>query len=254
MMDRMRFGLIILLALCPLFVLPLGNGQMYTTITTNALGTVPVPITVSTYTLTSTMMRNLTSVYSGTFSLPTLVGACSVYAVPFSAAQGDFLSGSFSANNPVNFYVGMQGSINDWARSVAACMGPPANVLAVPNCNATPNCATKSSNFTLTIPQTGKWAFAFVGVQADVNLNAILQSNTIYTTTGRMISTGFQTTGTQVTTVQPVTQPPSVSNTTSTPQNTLILAAIAAVIILTLLFVRSRKTRKTRETTKTSKA
>jgi hypothetical protein len=245
-MDRMRFGLIILIALCPLFVLPLGNGQMYTTITANALSTVPVPITVSTYTLTSTMMRNRTSVYSGSFSLPTVprgVG-CSVYSVPFSAAQGDFLSGSFSANNPVNLYVGMQGSVNDWAGSVAACMGPPANILAVPNCNTTPNCAMKSSNFTLTIPQTGKWAIAFVGIQADVNLNAILQSNTIYTTIGRIMSTGFQTTGLQVTTIQPATQSPSAGNTMSTSQNILILAVIAALIVLTILIVRSRKTRK----------
>lgn len=247
-MDRMRFGLIILLALCPLLVLPLGIGQTYTTITTNALSTVPVPITVSTYTLTSTAVRNRTSVYSGSFSLPTLVGVCSVYTVSFNAAQGDFLSGNFTANNPVNLYVGMQDSVNDWARSNAACMGPPANILAVPNCNTTPNCPAKSSNFTLTMPQTGKWAFAFVGMQADVSLNAILQSNAIYTTTGRIMSTGFQTTGIQATTIQLVTQSSSVSSTASIPQNPLILAVIAAVIILTILIVRSRKTRKTKKT------
>jgi hypothetical protein len=175
-MDHMDFGLIILLALCPISVLPLGNGQ--TMVTNNTLST------VSTYTLTSAVVRTQTSVYSRSFSLPTLAGVgCGVYVIPFSAAQGDFLSGSFSANNPVNLYVGMQESVNDWANSVAACNGPPANVLAVPNCNTIPNCTTKASNFTLTMPQTGKWAIAFVGMQADINLNAILQTNTIYTTT-----------------------------------------------------------------------
>jgi hypothetical protein len=175
MIGHMNFGLIILLALCPISLLPLGNGQ--TMVTTNTLST------VSTYTLTSTVARNRTSVYSGRFSLPTLTGVCSVYLIPFSAAQGDLLSGSFSANNPVNLYVGMQASVNDWANSFAVCNNPPANILAVPNCNTLPNCTTKASNFTLIMPQTGKWAIAFVGIQADINLNAILQTNSIYTTT-----------------------------------------------------------------------
>jgi hypothetical protein len=177
LMDHMDFGLIILLALCPISVLPLGNSQ--TMVTTNTLSA------VSTYTSTSAsaVVRNQTSIYSGTFSLPTRAGVCSVYLIPFSAAQGDVLSGSFSANNPVNLYVGMQASVNDWANSFAACNGPPANILAVPNCNTIPNCTAKASNFTLTMPQTGKWTIAFVGMQADINLNAILQTNTIYTTT-----------------------------------------------------------------------
>jgi len=175
MTGHMDFGLIILLALCPISVLPFGNSQ--TMATTNTLST------VSTDTLTSTVARNRTSIYSGTFSLPTLTGACSVYLIPFSAAQGDLLSGSFSANNPVTLYVGMQASVSDWANSFAVCNGPPANILTVPNCNTIPNCTTKASNFTVIMPQTGKWAIAFVGIQSDINLNAILQTNTIYTTT-----------------------------------------------------------------------
>ncbi len=165
LMDHMNFGLIILLALCPISVLPLGNGQ--TMVTTNTLSTV----------------SNQTTIYSGSFSLPTLAGVCSVYLIPFSAAQGDVLSGSFSANNPVNLYVGMQGPINDWSKSFGLCNGPPANALAVPNCNTIPNCTTKASNFTLIMPQTGKWTIAFVGIQADINLSAVLQTNTISTTT-----------------------------------------------------------------------
>lgn len=155
-MNRMHFGLIFLLALFPLFALPLANGQTYT---------------------------NRTSVYSGSFSLPSTAGVgCGVYLIPFNAAQGDFLSGSFNANNPVNLYIGSQEPVNNWARSAALCMGPPANILAIPKCNTIPNCTTKSSNFTLTMPQTGKWTIAFVGIQADINLNAILQTNTTTTT------------------------------------------------------------------------
>ncbi|HKM78869.1 MAG TPA: hypothetical protein VJZ03_07305 [Candidatus Bathyarchaeia archaeon] len=175
LMDHMGFGLILLLAICSISVLPLGNGQIM--VTTNTLST------VSTYTSTSAVVRNQTSIYSGTFSLPTRAGVCSVYLIPFSAAQGDVLSGSFSANNPVNLYVGMQEPVNNWANSFAACNGPPANILAVPNCNTIPNCTTKASNFTLIMPQTGKWTIAFVGIQADINLNAVLQTNAISTTT-----------------------------------------------------------------------
>jgi hypothetical protein len=190
MVTGLLLGVAILAILSQSIVSGQGQGNSIitnvTTLTTQVTSYVYSSYTIGETTATTTVTQSPVNIYSGTFSMsPSGLGSqygCYTDYVSFNATQGQYVSGTFSSDQPVEFAV-----INNLA-SWTYCEAPPPSI-------AGPAGTVRAYSFYAMIPQSGLWYLAFVlGIYltAHINLTATLsRGSTSYTETLPIVSTAL---------------------------------------------------------------
>lgn len=146
--TRFQFLLILLLAISPTVAFSVVEGQSYVTQTTQVTSYVHSTVTLGYTTVTSTVTHSPVNIYSGTFTMNHTAGGgrrigCYPEFVPFAAQQGQYVSGTFSSDHPVEFHVMTMQNYLGWTECDAA---PPAIAGQM---------VTMEYSFNAMIPQTG---------------------------------------------------------------------------------------------------
>lgn len=156
---------------------------------------------------------------------------CQRWNFTFMASQGQYVSGNFTSDIPLDFYLVQDSSYQDWLSSGSCGNAGEATVS---------NRTTTSSHFDVALPSPGKWDFVLVNFSnsrdADGSIAAYLSSGS-YTITQPLLST------TTVTSTQlNATTNPSTTNIAGFPVESIAIGLIAGLVALMLL--RHRRLRR----------
>jgi guanyl-specific ribonuclease Sa len=214
------------------------QSQQYTTATMTTLttSTQPSTIVVDTETMTTNQTQSR-SIFSAPVTIPGTHGVCGIYfQQPFNATAGSTLSGTFTSNSKVDFYVMTQGVFHSWSHQVVA------------GGNCTPSSLilsqhdTTSYNFTTTIPSTGLYQI-IVNNLSESTVTAQLTASLSTTTPSMATVTVYSTTMQEY--VQTIMQ-----NSTGTLQassgsmNTTLPIAIGVIIIILAVVAYTIRTKR----------
>jgi hypothetical protein len=155
---------------------------------------------------------------------------CEFWTFNFTATTGQYVSGSFSSDNPVSFFIVPQASYQSWVK--AGTCGNAGDAIAS-------QLISTSYNFTrIAIPSSGTWTIVIVNASnaknADGYVTAYL-STAGYTATQTLIGTVTTTISTPVT-----SQPTSATGVPGFPIASIILGLMAGFVAIIVLRRRNR--------------
>lgn len=165
--SRVGLSVLLLLAAMPLLFASTVTSQQYTT-------------TVGETTFTN--IPSSVNIFSGMFPMSQLDAqfGCGITAVPFYATQGQSVSGTFSSDNPIGFYIMSFPNFERWVYCDANSLSS-----MPPTIGGTDSATTYS--FNVMIPQSGEWMLVYVIGKGTANVNANVNLSTpIYTVTEQM--------------------------------------------------------------------
>ena len=211
---RRRDAFIIIVACIILIIPSVVEGTSPSRNTVNQVETITVGSTTSTSLFQQIVNRafKVVSTAGGTLH-------CQLYNVTFLGSQGQFVSGNFTSDIPLNFYIVPDPIFQNWARS-ENCGNAGTAIASQLN--------TTAYNFNVAFTSSGPWDFVFVNFSnrdADVFMVAYL-SPIGYTTTQPVLSTSTSTFTSATAPAVPVF-----------PVESLTIIAVVGVIVLTAVVV-----------------
>ena len=191
--------LLVLAALC-LLALTTDPSYSWTPSNTNSEQTVTNTVVLGTTVSTSKSLPQV--VFKGPFTVLSTTGTnlpCEFWASNFTAALGEYVSGNFTSDNPVNFFIVQQTKYEDWLK--AGTCGTTQDAIAS-------QLITTSYTFDAALPSPGIWLIVLVNTSNAKNADGYLVaylSTLGYTVTELMTSTIIPTiiSSSTITTAQP---------------------------------------------------
>jgi len=149
----------------------------------------PSQAVTSTFTLGSTLSTPLSQsqiIFNASFTVLSTTGTtalCEFWTLNFTAAVGQYVSGNFTSDNPVSFYIVQVARYQSWLKA-GTCGNPGDAIASQP--------ITTEFSFNRAIPSSGTWTIVLVNSSnaknADGSLTAYLSSGS-YTVTQPLMST-----------------------------------------------------------------
>ena len=202
-----------------------------------AMGVNQTGITTTSFTTISTSLSPRQQLINQSFTVPSTTGTslqCELWNFTFTGNQGQYVSGNFTANSPLDFYLVQDTNYQNWLKQ-GTC-GSATEAIASSQ-------LTMSYNFSTALPNSGKWDFVLVNSSNTNNAGGSITaylSSVGYTMTEVMPNT-ITTTGLTPGTTE-TTQPSAPTASTNIPGFPIesILAGIA-VGLFAVLILRFRK-------------
>ena len=195
--------------------------------------------TVTIGSMVSTSPTNNQTVVNGPFTVLSTTGTdqpCEFWTYNFNATVGQSVSGGFSSDSPISFFIVQQGSYQNWVKA-GTCGSATDAITNQP-------VSTGYSFGPVAIPSAGTWTIALVNSSdsrnAEGTVSVFLSSGTGYTVTQPIMST--ITTATLATSALASLVSNSAGQATSIPG--FSLASIVAGVMLGLLVVGTLRRRK----------
>ena len=185
-------------------------------------------------------------IFKGPFTVLSTTGTnlpCEFWASNFTAALGDYVSGNFTSDNPVNFFVVQQTKYEDWLK--AGTCGTPEDAI-------TSQLITTSYSFDAALPNPGSWLIVLVNTSNAKNADGYLVaylSTLGYTVTELMTSTIIPTIMRSTTTT--TAQPTSIVSFQFAPVIAILGIVVGTAVGLGAILMVSRR-RRTENNTGTS--
>ena len=205
-----------------------------------AMGVNQTGITTTSFTSTSTSLSPRQQLINQSFTVPSTTGTtlqCELWNFTFTGNQGQYVSGNFTANIPLDFYLVQDTNYQNWLKQ-GTC-GSATEAIASSQ-------LTMSYNFSTALPNSGKWDFVLVNSSNTNNAGGSITaylSSVGYTMTEVMLNT-ITTTGASPGTTLGATETtqPAATASTNIPGFPIesILAGIA-VGLFVVLILRFRK-------------
>jgi hypothetical protein len=209
--------LVVLLLFSP-FLLPVVHSQSYVTVTTQIT-------TVQVMTTTSQLQQIFNSAF--TINATTSSSSCQIFHLAFNVTQGQVVSGNFTSDVPLGFFITQDSNYQTWLNS-GGCASFPASTVSQP--------PTTSFAFNPSLSSSGLWEIVLVNYSTTRNADGFM--------TAYLSSFGSTFTETLLSTVTQTNQTQSVMTTSATtvtpgipgfPAESIIIGIIlglAAVIFL----------------------
>ena len=220
---------IALLFLLPFFV-SLGEGHVLLAANSDQV----ITSTVTTGSGFSTSLSLSQQIFNGPFTVLSTTGTnlpCEFWTINFTANTGQYLSGNFSSDNPVSFFVVQPASYQSWLKG-GTC-GNEADAIAS-------QLITTSYSFNAAIPTSGAWTIVLVNSSSAKNADGFLAaylSSGSYTVTQPLM-------GTVTTTITSASATASGSGQSTTidgfPFASILVGVIIGLVIIVVLRRRNR--------------
>ena len=179
-----RRSVFIIVIICAMSIFAVVSSQNFFAL---AMGVNQTGITTTSFTSTSTSLSPRQQLINQSFTVPSTTGTtlqCELWNFTFTGNQGQYVSGNFTANIPLDFYLVQDTNYQNWLKQ-GTC-GSATEAIASSQ-------LTMSYNFSTALPNSGKWDFVLVNSS---NTNNAGGSITAY-----LSSVGFTMTEVMVNTI-----------------------------------------------------
>ena len=198
----------------------------------------PAQVVTSTFVFgssASTSLGQMQLVFNGPFTVVSTTGTnlqCEFWTFNFTAATGQYLSGNFTSDNPVSFYVIQAASYRTW-QQVGSC-GNAGDAIAS-------QLLVTSYSFNVAIPSTGPWLIVFVNASNAKNAGGFLTA--ILSTEGYTVTQVMMTTMTTNLAYSGASANGQITTIPGFPIASIIIGILIGLVAITLLRRRKSKER-----------
>lgn len=223
-----RFALLILIV-CAVSISTAAGNSSFFALASHAYQAVTTTVTVGTS--FSTSLSPSQQIVNGAFTVLSTTGTslpCEFWTFNFTGNTGQYVSGNFTSDSPVDFYLVQSATYQGWVQQ-GTCGSTTAAVAS--------QLLTKSYAFSATaLPSSGTWVIVLVNSSnarnAEGTIVAYLSSGG-YTITQPLLAT--------ITTVASGNTIPSSTNIPGFPPEALVIGLVAGLFALLILRLRKRK-------------
>jgi hypothetical protein len=230
-----RRSLLFIMILCGLSALAAFSGE-----SSFALATGVNQTGMSTTTVRATISTSLSpqqQLINQSFTVPSTTGTnlqCELWNFTFTGTQGQYISGKFTSNSPVDFYLVQDANYQNWLKQ-GTC-GTAIEAIASQQ-------LTMSYNFSAALPSSGSYDLVLVNSSSTNNAGGSITaylSSQAYTMTEAMVNT-ITTTGVTPSTTE-TTQPTATlsTNIPGFPIESILAGIIIGLIAILILRFRKR--------------
>jgi hypothetical protein len=175
-------------------------------------------------------------VFKGPFTVLSTTGTnlqCEFWTMNFTSTNGEYLTGNFTSDNPINFFVVQEAKYQDWLKG-GNCGNTGDSI--------TSQLMTTGYPFNAAIPSPGTWVIVLVNASNAKNADGFL---TAYLSTLAYTVTELMTSTITPTIVTSTTSQPTTSNTNLQLASELGIATIIAgsIVGLAAILIMNRRRR-----------
>jgi len=161
---RLFHAVVILLMFSPL-LLPTVHSQSYSTITSQVTGIQVITSTTGSSVITTQSPPQ--QLFNSAFRInaTTQISGCETFNLAFNATQGQYISGNFSSDVSLGFFITQDSSYQTWLKS-GGCASFPSSIISQP--------PTNSYAFNLALPNSGLWDIVLVNYSTSRNADGFM--------------------------------------------------------------------------------
>ena len=223
--------LIVLLLFSPL-LLPIVDSQSYVTVTTQVTSIQVITSTTGSSVVTSQSPPQQLFNSAFTVNATTYGHSCETFNLIFNGTQGQYVSGNFTSDIPLGFFITQDSSYQTWLKS-GGCASFPSSIVSQP--------PTMTYAFNLAVPYSGLWDIVLVNYSNTRNADGFMTAYLSF-----LGSTFTQPLLDTITQTNPVPSMMTVQATTGTSgipgfqAESIIIGIILGLVALILLHHRRR--------------
>lgn len=158
--------LVILLLFSPL-LLPVVGSQSYVTVTTQVTSIQVITATAGSSVVTSQSQPQ--QLFNSAFKVNATASSnsCQTFSLTFNSTQGQYVSGNFTSDIPLGFFIAQDSNYQLWLKSGGCASFPPSVTSQVPN---------TTYAFNLALPSSGMWDIVLVNYSTTRNADGFMSA------------------------------------------------------------------------------